>query len=184
VARLQIGESSSGIESLERSLELAPRQGLAHLALGLAFKDQKRFAAARDALQRTLQLMPGNVDALVALAEAEEGLGDLGLAEQHLRRALELAEDSPAALSDLGKNRMRQESNPEARDALRRTVEQDPRTPTAHTQLSLAYSRLDDPESSRRHVELYRRARRAEEERLIELRTAAGLGAGGPRQDG
>jgi HemY protein len=128
--------------------------------------------------------MPGNVDALVALAEAEEGLGDLGLAEQHLRRALELAEDSPAALYVLGKIRMRQERYDEARDALRRSVEKDPRLAKAHYQLSLAYARLDDPESSRRHVELYRRARRAEEERLIELRTAAGLGAGGPRQDG
>jgi len=169
VARLQIAETTTGIEALQRSLELDPRQPLAHIALGLAFKEQKEYARAKDSLLASLQLLPGNVDALVALAEAEEALGELELAERRVERTLELAADAPAALYVLGKIRMTEGRYEEARDALRRAVERDPRLAKAHYQLSLAYARLGDRESSQQHLELYRRAQELEEKRLTDM---------------
>jgi tetratricopeptide (TPR) repeat protein len=175
VARLQIGESDGSVEALERSLAIEPRRPLTLIALGLALNGQKRFADARQVLRRGLQLEPENAEALAALAEAEEGLGDIAPAELHALRALSQAPTHAGALFVLGKLRMTQERYAEARDALSRALEADPESAKAHYQLSLAYARLDDAESSRRHRDLYRQALRRAEERLVELRTQAGL---------
>ncbi len=184
VAQLQIAESADGIESLQRALELDSGQALAYIALGLALNTQKRLPEAREALERALQLMPGNVDALVALAEAEEGLGELEAAERRARRAIERAGEGAGALYVLGKIRMTQSRYDEARDLLLRAVEQAPTMPKAHYQLSLAYARLGDRDNSRRHRELYREALKEDEERVIEMRTAAGLSVAGMRRGG
>jgi tetratricopeptide (TPR) repeat protein len=184
IARLQLAESDGAVEALRRSLELEPRQALPLLALGLSFRDQKRFAEAKEVLVRSLQLMPGNSEILVVLAEAEEGLGEIELAEQHVGRALQLSEGSPSALYVLGKIRMTQERYEEARDALKLSVEKNPRPRKAHYQLSLAYARLGDREASRRHRELYQKATKDAEELLIKMRTDAGLGVGGMGRGG
>lgn len=184
IAQLQIAESAAGIESLELAVELDSQEALAWIALGLAFNTQKRLPEAKAALNRALQLMPGNVDALVALAEAEEGLGELEAAARHVRRALDIAGEAPGALYVLGKIRMAESRYDEARDLLLRSVASDPTMSKAHYQLSLAHARLGDRESSRRHREFYRQALKDEEERVIELRTAAGLGVGGMRRGG
>ena len=184
VAELQIAEAGAAVESLSRAVELEPRQAVAWIALGLAHNTLKQLPEAKNALSRALQLVPGNVDALVALAEAEHGLGELEAAERHLQRSLEIAGEAAGALYVLGKIRMAQNRYDEARDVLARAVQEDPTMARAHYQLSLAYARLGDRESSRAHRELYRQTQAEQEERVIELRTSAGLGISGMRGGG
>ncbi len=184
IARLQLAESDGAVAALQRSLELDPEQILPLIALGLSFKDQKRYAESKEVLLRGLRLVPEHSDTLAALAEVEEGLGELEEAERRVARALELRPDNADALYVLGRIRMAQGRYEEARDALARSVEIDGRKRRAHYVLSLAYARLGDRESSRRHRELYRKATKEAEELLIKMRTDAGLGISGMKRGG
>lgn len=176
VARLQIGDLGGAIEELQRSLELEPARALSLIALGTTLSSQKRYAEARDALRRCLRLAPENAEALAALAEAEEGLGEDAQAEEHAKEALARVEDHTRALVTLGLLRMKQSKYEEARDFFLRAVGKEPKLAKAHYQLSLAYARLGDRESSNKHRELYRSARKERDERLVKLRTQAGIG--------
>ncbi len=179
VARLQVGEMATAIEALQRSLELEPERPLTFIALGTTLNAQKRFEEAREAARRGLQLDPASAEALAVLAEAEQGLGELETAEEHARQALAREADHAGAHRTLGRIRMTQGRFEEARDAFLRAVASEPGSAKAHYQLSLAFARLGDRESSSQHLELYRRAQKESEDRLIELRTQAGLGVSG-----
>jgi tetratricopeptide (TPR) repeat protein len=179
VAKFEIAESNGAVEALGRALELEPDNSRALIARGLVFNFLKRYPDSQASLQRSLQLMPGNVDALIALAEAEVGLGDLAAAERSVQRALELAPEAPAALYVVGRIRMEQERYGEARDAFVRSAALDPGSSKTHYQLSLAYARLGDAESSAEHLERYRVEVRREQARLSDLLTRAGVGVSG-----
>ncbi len=179
VARMQVAEMAGAIEALERSLELAPRRPLPLLALGRTLTVLKRFADARDAVRQSLQLDPESAEALAVLAEAEQGLGELELAEEHAAQALARDDDHPRALMTLGLIRMVQARYEDARKAFLQAVASEPGLAKAHYQLSLAFARLGDRETSSKHLQIYRRIRREEDERLVELRTRAGLGTPG-----
>ena len=184
IANLQLAESDDAVAALERSLELDPQQILPLIALGLSFKDQKRYAESKEVLLRGLRLVPEHSDTLAALAEVEEGLGEIEEAERHVARSLELRRDNADALYVLGRIRMAQGRYEEARDALLRSVEIDSRKRRAHYVLSLAYARLGDRQSSRHHQELYRKATKDAEDLLIKMRSDAGLGVSGMRRGG
>jgi tetratricopeptide (TPR) repeat protein len=184
LARLQLAESDGAVAALRRSLELDPDQVLPLFALGLSFRDQKRFAEAKKALTESLRLLPSHADSLVVLAEVEEGSGELELAEQHLERALQLGGETAEALYVLGKIRHAQGRYEEARDALKLSIEKNPRPRKAHYVLSLAYARLGDRERSRESLELYRQKTKEAEDLLIKMRTDAGLGVSGMGRGG
>ena len=172
LSRLQLAESDGAVAALRRSLELDPDQVLPLFALGLSFRDQKRFTEAEEALTESLRLMPTHADALVVLAE------------QYLNRALESGGESAEALYVLGKIRHAQGRYEEARDALERSIAKNPRPRKVHYVLSLAYARLGDRVRSREALELYRTKTREAEELLIKMRTDAGLGVSGMRRGG
>jgi tetratricopeptide (TPR) repeat protein len=176
VARLQIGEMAGSIEALQRSLELEPGRPLALIALGTTLNTQKRFAAAREVARQAIRLDPESAEALAILCEAEEGLGEIELAEEHATQALTREPEHARALAAIGRIRMTQARYEEARDAFLRAAASMPGSAKTHYQLSLAYARLGDRENSRKQVEVYRRLRRESDERLVELRTKAGLG--------
>ena len=179
VARLQIGEMAGAIEALQRSLELEPGRPLTLIALGTTLIAQKRFEEAREVLRRSLRLDPESTEAIARLSEAEEGLGEIELAEEHAALALARDPDNAQALAAIGRIRMTQSRYEEARDAFLKAADAAPGIARIHYQLSLAFARLGDRETSRKHLELYRRIRRESDERLVELRTRAGLSSSG-----
>jgi tetratricopeptide (TPR) repeat protein len=184
LAQLQLAESDAAVAAFRRSLELDPDQVLPLFAIGLSFRDQKRFSEAKEVLTESLGLMPTHADSLVVLAEVEEGLGELESAEEHLERAIELGGESPKALYVLGKIRYAQGRYEEARDALELSIEKNPQPRQVHYVLSLAYARLGDRERARKSLELYRQKTKEAEELLIKMRTDAGLGISGMRRGG
>lgn len=179
VAQLQVAGVGLAVESLEKSMDIDPNRPLAMIALGFAYNAQKKYDEAREVLIQSLVLVPEEIEALAALAEAEEGLGEIEQAEYHAERALGRAPSHHAALYILGKVRMSQGRFEEARDLFASAVATSPDSPKAHYQLSLAYARLGDLESSKKHRELYRKAKDAEDQRIIDMRTRAGMGVGG-----
>ncbi len=179
VARLQVAEAGGAIETLERSLAIAPGRPLPLLALGKALAGQKKYPEAVDALRQSLQRDPENVETLVALAEAETGLDDLEPAETHVSQALARAPEHAGALMVLGRIRMKQARYEEARDAFLQAATSAPGQSRIHYQLSLAFARLGDRETSSEHLALYRQLHQEEDDRLVELRTRAGLTTSG-----
>ena len=175
VAQLQLGEMAGSIEALQLSLELEPKRPLTLIALGTTLNAQKRFEEARAAARRAVRLDPESAEALAALAEAEEGLGELEAAEEHANQTLQRAPEHAQALAAIGRIRMTEQRYEEARDLFLRAVSSMPDSAKTHYQLSLAFARLGDRESSNKHLELYRRIRRENDERLVALRTRAGL---------
>ncbi len=170
---------AGSIEALQLSLELAPGRPLTLIALGTTLNAQKRFEEAREVARRAVRLDPDSAEALGQLAEAEEGLGELEAAEEHANQALQRQAGHAQALAAIGRIRMNQQRYEEARDVFLRAVSSEPGSAKTHYQLSLAFARLGDRESSNKHLELYRRIRRENDERLVELRTRAGLGESG-----
>ena len=177
VALMQAGDTLAAVEPLRAAERLEPDRTLTLVALGLALNGRKLYSDAKPALLHALQLEPDNVEAVAALAEAEDGLGELANAEAHAQRALAAAGGHPTANLVLGLVRMKQERYVEAREALERAVAGDPASPKVYYQLSLAYSRLGDEASARRHVELYQAKLKEIEERVSQIRSATGLSA-------
>lgn len=179
VAQLKIKALDPAVDTLRRSLELDPDRALTWIALGLTFNTQKRFAEAKEALVHSLEIEPEDVEALVALAEAEEGLGELELVEVHANRALALAGSHPGAYFALGKARMSQGNFAEARDFFLETIALSPDSAKTHYQLSLAYTRLNDPVNAKKHQELHQQATAKESAQIVEMRARAGMGMAG-----
>lgn len=182
VAQLQIGEMDGAVEAFEQSLELEPGRPLALIALCTTLNTQKRFAEAREVARRAVRLDPESAEALAVLAEAEEGLGEIEAAEEHAAQALAREPEHGRALAAVGRIRMSQSRYEEARDAFLRAATSMPGSAKTHYQLSLAFARLGDRENSSKHLELYRSIRQESDERLVELRTRAGLGESGMRR--
>lgn len=178
VALMQAGDTLAAVDPLQAAERLEPDRPLTLVALGLALNGRKRYGEAKPALLHALQIEPENLEATAALAEAEDGLGELADAEAHAARTLAGAPGHPTANLVLGLVRMKQERYAEARDALERAVAGDPGSPKAHYQLSLAYARLGDDASARKHVELYQAKLKEIEQRVNQIRTATGLAAG------
>jgi tetratricopeptide (TPR) repeat protein len=175
VARLQVGDMTGALESLELATERSPDRSLAWAALGLTLNHLKRYDEARDALDRSLSLTPDSSEALAALAEAQAGLGEKRTAEANARRALARDPEQATAHLVLGMLHLEEGRHQAAVDELQQSVEHStgPSSAKAHYQLSQAYARLGDAEASRRHVELYRQALEQQAALLAEIRGPA-----------
>lgn len=179
IGRLQIGEMAGAVEALQLSVELEPGRPLAYIALATTLNTQKQFAEAREVARQAIRLDPESAEALANLCEAEEGLGEIEAAEEHATQALARQPEHAQALAIIGRIRMTQQRYEEARDAFLRAIAGAPQSAKTHYQLSLAFARLGEREESKKHLELYRQIRKESDERLVELRTRAGLGNSG-----
>ena len=170
VAYLQVGGMEQAVTAFREADRLEPGRTTTLVALGLALNNRKQHAEAEPFLRRALAAEPHNADVLAALAETEEALGDSAEAETHASRALTTTPDHASALVVIGMIRLKQGRYQEARDALLQAVAGQPDLARAHYQLSLAFSRLGDDASARRHVEIYQQAMREMEAALKKVR--------------
>ena len=175
VALMQAGDMILAVDSLQRADQLEPNKALTLIALGLALNNRKMHAEAAAHLARALEIEPDSLEAMAALSEAEEGLGQSDTAETHARRVLERASDNATANLVLGLVLMRQQRFADARDAFLRATAADPRSPKPDYQLSLAYARLGDNDTSDKYRVQYQQKLRDMEKSLEELRKRTGL---------
>lgn len=169
VARLQTGNLGGAVDALRAAAALDPNRAVTFVALGLALNNQKLYADAKASLLRALELQPESVETVAALAEAHEGLDELDAAES-LAHQVSGSEASAGATATArlvtGMVLTKRGRYAEARDALLDAVGVETTMQKAHYQLSLVYARLGDEEASRKHLDLYRRARQDAEDRL------------------
>jgi tetratricopeptide (TPR) repeat protein len=108
-ALLSLGEAASATADFERGTQLAPKQALAWLGLGLAYFMQDKYHEAEAAFREAVGLDPNNFSAAVNLAMALQQLGKtqdaLAVWKQQLQRPLSPADRQLAeqAVKRLGK---------------------------------------------------------------------------------
>jgi tetratricopeptide (TPR) repeat protein len=174
VALLQAGDLTRAAEFLRRSEGLDPGRTLTLVALAIAQNELKRYDESRPLAERALEREPDNVEAMAVLATAEEGLGELEKAEAHIDRVIERVPGHHTANLVKGLIQMKRARYDDARAALEKAVAANPTSKAAHYQLSLAYARLGQEALAQKHVELYRKAQRDIEERVLQIRREAG----------
>ncbi|HJU07212.1 MAG TPA: hypothetical protein VJ727_01860, partial [Rhodanobacteraceae bacterium] len=80
---------AESLKSASRALELDPDNALAHVAQGVVYSNQMRWADADRALSRALALAPGDAEVLNQYAQFLDGVGQLEPALAELDRALQ-----------------------------------------------------------------------------------------------
>jgi tetratricopeptide (TPR) repeat protein len=157
LAHLWTGALEDGSVVLRRVTELEPQKTAAHLALAAALHDQKKFDESSAALDRVLALDPGNSEGLYLLSDIAQNRGDLDRAALLAQRVLDRKPTHPGANLVLAMARMKQDKLAEAKQALETAAAADPGSPRVQYQLSILYSRLNEPEKAneaRRRYEL------------------------------
>jgi TolB-like protein len=81
--------NADAIQSARHALALDPGVARAHVALGMVYSNQMRWADADRALRHAVQLAPGDAEVLNQYAQFLEGIGQLDAALRVLDRALQ-----------------------------------------------------------------------------------------------
>src|SRR6185437_9689777 len=81
--------NADSLESAQRALALNPGTALAHVAQGMVYTNQRRWADADAAFRRALALVPGDAEALNQYAQFLDAVGQLRPALKVLDRALQ-----------------------------------------------------------------------------------------------
>ncbi len=91
---------SDAVSSLNKLLQLAPRDVKAHRLLGTVEASQDQLPAARQQFQQVIELRPRDPQGYLDLGELYAKAGDYNAAKQSLRKALALS-PAPAAIARL-----------------------------------------------------------------------------------
>lgn len=170
VAWMQIGEMAEAIPALTRATELEPNKALPYVGLGLAMNNERNYAGAKAALEQALTLEPENKEAMAAMAEALDGLGQSEKAQELAQTVTQRDANNLTANVVLGTVLMNKGQLQESLAALKRAESSDPGSSKVQYLLSRIYSRLNQPQEAKRHLEMYQQAQKDFEEKLKQLR--------------
>ncbi len=129
------------LAAAQQALAASPNDPEALFRLGLAWQKAGKPDSAAAAFEAVLEHDPKNVQALVHHGLVLEDLGRLGEAEAEYRRAIEMAPTDPLPLINLGSLLyFHQKKTYEAKTALAKALELDPRNPDAHFNLGVLFA--------------------------------------------
>lgn len=133
----------SAVESLRTSINLAPADAKAHVALGDGLAEQRRWGESAHSYRRAASLRPEHAGTHAGLGNALEELGQLEDAESCWRRAIELhagATDASGVYNNLGSMLRRMGRMGEAKAALTAAVTLVPTSAEAYIALGKAWA--------------------------------------------
>jgi tetratricopeptide (TPR) repeat protein len=154
------------MEALRRLAELPQSDPWVGYLQALALVEQGRFAEAAAWIDRTEKLLPGRLEIEVARARVELRLGDKKVALRKLEALAQEEARAPRAWTGLGEAHLLQEPGEgtpdlaEARKALRRAIEREPRPAEATLLLAELWDRRrgKDPKAELEGLALYEKA--------------------------
>jgi predicted TPR repeat methyltransferase len=144
ILKHQRGDTVTGIQMLQRSIGLEPRNGDAYTNLGNLLKSSGQLAPAIAAYLQAIALNPGDANAFSNLGIVLRAQGRLADAEAVLRKAIELAPEHPYAYLNLGTLLSGQERYAEAIEYLVRTIALAPHNDEARRCLGFVYCRVGE----------------------------------------
>jgi Flp pilus assembly protein TadD len=99
----KMGEFDKMVASMEKAIEIDPKNAVALNYLGYSYADRNmKLPEAESLIVRALEIRPNDGYFLDSLAWVHYRKGDLRRAETELRRALTLVPDDPVVLEHLG----------------------------------------------------------------------------------
>jgi tetratricopeptide (TPR) repeat protein len=97
------GKPESGINDIQRALEIHPDLAVAHSYMAEVLIDLDRWDEAQNTAGRAMQLDPNSADVRRDFGYVMESLGDYATAQTHYEAALQLAPNNPALKMSLGR---------------------------------------------------------------------------------
>ena len=146
------GERQRGIELLNRSLAVAPRNPHAWINLGNMVALERNAAEACVAYQRALAIDQALPEAWYNLGVCQRRLQQFDAADRSLRRAIELQPNYPAAYEALGGLLYRKGQLEEAADLYRQWLVVDPQNPVARHIAAATSAAREPPRADDRYV--------------------------------
>ena len=144
LARLELGDLSTGARRMERLVGLQPGNAAAYQALGKALLELGRTEEAAEKLVTALQLEPNRVDAAIDLAHAALELKDPDRAEEVLRHAIDVAPADTRPWVNLGNVLRELDREDDASDAWRSAIELDPACTEARSNIAIQLARQNE----------------------------------------
>jgi tetratricopeptide (TPR) repeat protein len=129
------GRADEAMELFERSLALAPGDGVQHKSIGAAFYRRRQYGKAREHFERALELIPEDAGANTNYGNVLVELGDPARAELYGRRAVELDPRNERYLNNLAEILSSLDRSKDAEALCRKAIEIDPYEPNTHTNL-------------------------------------------------
>lgn len=162
-ASLQAGSLDAAQRSLERLMEMRPKDSRGCLALGLTFAARRdQIEPARQQLRRCLEIDPANYEAKYQLGLSYKAQGDTASAIRFLEETIELAPDYPIALRDLGTVYLQAGEEAKARIVLTKAVALDENDADTHFQLSRLYNLTGEPDLAKKHLAIFQKLQNTE----------------------
>ncbi len=117
------GKPDDAIGLIRQAIRKAPKVGLYHYNLGMAYFMKRELEKARDAFQATIRLDPRSRDAIDNLAIVQHELKRLREAEVLFEQAVEISPGDPGAWLNLAKIRMELRKPRQVDEAVARAAE-------------------------------------------------------------
>ncbi|PKL76574.1 MAG: hypothetical protein CVV27_09605, partial [Candidatus Melainabacteria bacterium HGW-Melainabacteria-1] len=132
---LKLGRPDHAILALQQALNLTPQSAVLHSRIGRLLLEQAQPQQALHHFEAARAFAPADPGPTLALIELSLLLGERGQAMLYLREALNLSPDSALAYALLGRALELYGRWPEARDAMRQSLELDPHDESVRSHL-------------------------------------------------
>ncbi len=141
---IRAGETAQARETLQRALELNPRQVSALYALGVLLMDAGDRQAAMQLFEQVTKIDGKHADALVKIGNIQYGMGNLALARDYYHRAIARDPKNAQAYFNLGYTYEEAGQLGEAAKRYRLALHHDPVNAEAHFNLGNVYVKQDN----------------------------------------
>jgi len=143
------GDTAKAIGYFEQAIQVDPNHFIALENLGNAYKQVKRWDAAKASLEKALALKPGDAEANYSLGMVFAQTDDSGKAYEYLRKALAARPVYPEALNNLGILYLRTRRRDEAVASFQKCIEVAPEFEQAYLNLARVYAIEGDSAKAR-----------------------------------
>ncbi|HEY6338861.1 MAG TPA: FG-GAP-like repeat-containing protein [Candidatus Sulfotelmatobacter sp.] len=143
------GETNEAIGYFQHALKLNPDHLIALENLGNAYRQQKRWDAAREVLEHALSVSPGDPESNYSLGMVFAQTDDTAQAYAYLQRALKARPAYPEALNNLGILYLRTQRRDQAVASFEECIRLAPTFDQSYLNLSRVYALEDAPDKAR-----------------------------------
>ena len=125
--------------SLEKAIELDPKNNLAYVELGRLYQDHGKYFQAENLFKKAIELEPKNDLAYVGLGRLYLRQGKLSQTEVFFKKAIELNSKNDLAYVGFGEFYILQDKSLQAEDSYKKAIELNPENENAYLDLGRLY---------------------------------------------
>ncbi|MDD2680335.1 MAG: tetratricopeptide repeat protein, partial [Candidatus Omnitrophica bacterium] len=139
-------------ESLNKAIELNPKNDQAYFQLGWLYQSKDKFSQAAESFKKAIELNPKNNKAYTGLGWCYQHQGNFPQAEGLYEKAIELNPKDDKACIGLGWCYQHEGNFPQAEDAFKKAIEINPENADAYGAISVLYEAIGKPGLAREYA--------------------------------